>query len=417
LERYFKMKICLINFAYPPYEIGGSTIYTKILAESLKRRGHEVIIITTGKSFFKDSQGIKIYRIYPFGVWIPFLRRNKISLMGRLRTFVLNFWNPDSYFKIKKILEKEKPDVVHIHEIPYLSLSVYSAVKRAHIPIIVTIHSINLIFPMNNLPELDEIAGIRYPLMNSFVYKMISKAYSKINKMIAKPEVVIFPTKAIKDIYEKEGFFKNSKKEVIYNFLEDKKNKKSDEKKKTFDIIFTGGYQLHKGGQTIIRAVKEIKDNNIRIHFFGEGRKKIKDYFKKIAENDKRIIFYGNIKNEKLEEFRKEMDVGIVPSIYFENCSMSILENFRSEIPVVATNIGGNPELIKEGYNGYLFNVGDKRQLKEILNKLMKNKKILKKMGKNAYRDFVKKFNEKKIIEKIEKIYKKLSLHNKKEGK
>ncbi|OQX21231.1 MAG: hypothetical protein BWK75_03645, partial [Candidatus Altiarchaeales archaeon A3] len=69
------MKICIINFLDLKY-LGGNTVACKILAESLKKRGHDVFVITTGPKtsmpFSEEIQyGIKVYRFYPFGTWIP----------------------------------------------------------------------------------------------------------------------------------------------------------------------------------------------------------------------------------------------------------------------------------------------------------------------------------------------------------
>ena len=408
------MKICIINFFYYPYEAGGAAVAVRILVEALKKRGHEVFVITTGpktpKSFSEEIQyGIKVYRFYPFGTWISNYT-GRVSNMGRIFTFLLNFWNPHTYLTLKKILEKEKPDIVHVHEVPYLSLSVYSAAKSLKLPIVSTIHSVILLYPHNNLPYLDKIADIKYPFLNDNykVYEMISALYRNINKIIinsATPDVTIFLTSAIKEIYLKYNFFKSSKNIVFPNILEIDKTepKKENTNKKTFDIIYAGGLTKKKGGHTLIKAFGKIHDEYARLHIFGSGE--YKAYFKKLAEGDKRVIFYGTLPNDEIQKFYEIADVAVVPSECFENFSVAIIESFRAGVPVIGSNVGGNPELIKDGYNGFLFEPGNVEELRNILEKAINNKEKLRKMGENAF-EWVRKLDTKKRIPELEEIYK-----------
>ncbi|PKP58676.1 hypothetical protein CVT91_08135 [Candidatus Atribacteria bacterium HGW-Atribacteria-1] len=313
---------------------------------------------------------------------------------------------------VKKILKKEKPDIVHINAtIPYLSLSVYSAVRSLNLPMVSTIHSIVYLFPFTNLPYLDKIAGIKYPFLkdNYKIYEKISNVYRGINRIIiGSPDLVTFPTTAIINEYEKYKFFKHSTKIVFPNFIEiNGKNLKNEKtsNKETFDIMYCGGFQRHKGWQTLIKAFKKIKNPDIRLHIFGGGEKDVEEYFKMLTAGDKRIIFYGRLPNNELQKFYEIADVTVVPSECFENFSIAIIESFRAGVPVIGSNAGGNPELIKEDYNGFLFEPGNVEQLKNILEKAINNKEKLKEMGENAF-EWVKKLDTKKITPKLEEIYK-----------
>jgi len=408
-----KMKICIINFVHSKYA-GGAAVSVRILAESLKKRGHEVFIITTGsykalKSLNPSLQiedGIKVYRFYPVNLTIPFYTGRKTSLFEKICTFLLNFWNPHTYFATKKILKKEMPDVININEVLYLSLSVYSAARSLNVPIVSTIRSVILLFPLNNLPYLDKIAGVHYPFGSYRLYEIISNMHAKINKIIiGNPDYVTFVSKAVKDIYSDHGFFKHSKKVVIKNIFEIDESESKQEKteKKTFDILYAGGLNRIKGGHTLIKSFRRIKNSSIRLHIFGGGMDE--KYFKDLAKGDKRIIFYGQVHNEEFQKFYKMADVSVMPSEYFETFGRIIIESFRVGVPVIGSNIGGIPEIIQEGHTGFLFGPGSVEELKNILEDVINNKEKLKEMGKNCINS-AKKYSVENNIYKFEEVYK-----------
>ncbi len=406
------MKICIISAFYYPYDTiaGGAFVYTKTLADALKKEGHDVFIITTGrydglkslKPHTRKADGIEVYYFYPLTPSIPYNKKKSLMIFN----VVLNFWNPHTYLEVKEILKKEKPDVVNIHEVPYLSLSVYSAVRLLGIPIVSTLHSILLLWPLNNIPHLDKIAGVRYPFISYKLYEKISEVYRKMNKIIiGDTEIVISPSAALLKKYEEYEFFKRPKKIVspyIIDIHKFKIEKEEKMKKETFDIIFTGRLIKIKGVHTLIKAFRKIEGKFIKLHIFGSGQDE--EYFKKLAKDDKRIIFYGSIPNDELQRFYKIADASVVPSEYFENFSVSIMESFRAGVPVIGSNIGGTPELIQNDYNGFLFEPGNVEQLKNILEKAINNKEKLNEMGENAF-EYVKELGSEKTISKLEEVY------------
>jgi len=80
-------------------------------------------------------------------------------------------------------------------------------------------------------------------------------------------------------------------------------------------------------------------------------------------------------------------------------------ESFRAGVPVIGSNVGGNPELMKDGYNGFLFEPGNVEELRNILEKAINNKEKLRKMGENAF-EWVRKLDTTKRIPELEEIYK-----------
>jgi len=140
-------------------------------------------------------------------------------------------------------------------------------------------------------------------------------------------------------------------------------------------IIFIGYLIARKDWLTLIEGVKIFSQiTACKCYLIGTGEdrllieKKIRD--EKIED---RIILIGNVAHHVLKYWYNAADVLCLPSKR-EGIPNVVLESFACGIPVVASNIAGNCEIVKEGKNGYLFNVGDKQSLVKSLQKVFEMK-------------------------------------------
>ena len=122
------------------------------------------------------------------------------------------------------------------------------------------------------------------------------------------------------------------------------------------NCAIVGSVTVRKGQDLLIEALNEYKkthNGRLRLHFFGDGaeRKKLEslvnDYG--LAED---VVFYGNV--DDIERRLSRMDVFLAPT-RMDTVPLSIIEAMRSGLPIFATNVGGVPELVSEGVNGYLY--------------------------------------------------------------
>ena len=96
-------------------------------------------------------------------------------------------------------------------------------------------------------------------------------------------------------------------------------------------------------------------------------------YIKKIGLNNQNIYFMGNFDNRQIGEIFSEVDILVVPSIWLENAPLTIQEAFCAKVPVIASRIGGIPELVTDSLNGLLFNPGDANDLAEKMKFVINN--------------------------------------------
>jgi len=394
------MKICFITRFYKPYIRGGAEIYVGRIAEKLVKRGHEVTVITPSptKTYTEKINDVKVYRISPLNIYNAYESFKKPFVL-KIIYHSLDLFNLHSYILIKKILKDEKPEIVHINNYKGLSTSPFRAVKDLNIPLIFTAHDYSTICIKSNL------LNRRGQICEN--QNLPCKIYNKIQKMIIdnKPDIVIAPSKFVLEKLESKGLFKDSKKIVLPNPIELKheNNKKTYD---TIDILFVGSLSKHKGPHILIKAFQRVKRENLRLHIAGKGP--YSEEMRKLAKDDKRIIFHGFLHGKKLMDMYRMANVTVVPSIWYDNSPMVVYESFICSTPVVGSRIGGIPELVRDGYNGFLFEPGNVDELANILNEISENPKILKKLEKGA-RKSSEKYDIKEHINKLEEIYRSLT--------
>lgn len=389
------MKIAYITNLYPPSIIGGAEIVVEKIAKKMANK-HNIIVITNNSKNDIIENKIKLYKIKT-NIY-PVKDQQDKPLILKPPWHFIDLFNIKSYSKIKNILEKEKPDVVHIHNYKGLSSLAFKAAKDLNIPIVFTAHDYSSIcIRANLLNEKGEIC--ENP-------RILCKIYNKIQKSLIqdKPDIVTAPSNFVLQKLESRRLFNNVKRIVLPNPVETRKRIEKDYD--NIDILFVGSLSKHKGPQILIKAFKKLKEDNLRLHILGKGPDE--DRLKELAKDDERIIFHGFLTGKELMDMYRMANVTVVPSIGHEVFGMVILESFMHSTPVVASRIGGIPELVKHGYNGFLFEPGDDNELAKVLNKFSGDPEILGKLEMGAYKSS-KKYDIKKHIDKLEEIYRSLT--------
>ncbi|MFH1661825.1 MAG: glycosyltransferase [Candidatus Falkowbacteria bacterium] len=372
------MKICLINNLYKPYNRGGAERVVEIISDELQKQEHEVFIIST-KPFLKKSNLIaKNYYINSL-----YYNLNKISKFLRLFFHIYNIFNVKNYFKIKSILKKEKPDIVMTHNLVGVGFLIPKLIKSLKIKHIHTLHDIQLLHPSGLM-----IYG-KEKIINSF----FAKIYQAICRNIFKsPDVVISPSSWLMKMHYNKGFFKDSKKVILSNpvIFKNNKNREIKNYNKKFNFLYVGQLEKHKGILFLINVFKKI--NNSELIVIGDGNCPV-------SKNNKNIKFLGKLKNSEVNKLMREADALIMPSLCYENSPTVIYEAFANGLPVISSNIGGAPELLKDGA-GILFKAGDGNDLIEKINYATEHKKELGEMSKNG-REKIKEFRFESYIKKL----------------
>jgi len=392
-----KMKICIISDFFWPIALGGAETYlVRFVNELLKK--NEVIIITINPLSYnllsyENKNRLKIYRI-KVNSFFSLESFSSQSVFNRFLWQLLNIYNFKTKYKIKKILLKENPDIVHTHNFKGLSISFFPIIKKLGFPHIHTVHDYNLISPWSNLIRNSKI-------INDFNF--IDGLYIHFMHFLSSNiDLTIFPSFFAKEYHKNQGFFKKTIKVVIPNGLRLNHRMNTSYNIDTIDYLFIGTLSEFKGINFLINVFKHNTNKNNRLHIVGLGP----DYQKvvKITKNDERISVYGRVSDEKLLKIFCNSNVLVVPSLWYEVLPMVIQEAFSYGLPVIASGFGGMLDLVINDYNGFLFAKGNFTELNAIFKRIDSDPSILIRLGKNA-KQFVTKYSIKSHVKHILDLY------------
>jgi glycosyltransferase involved in cell wall biosynthesis len=177
-------------------------------------------------------------------------------------------------------------------------------------------------------------------------------------------------------------------------------------------VLFTGRLTEHKGVDYLIKSARQIK---AEILILGDGpeRKYLESLIEKYKLSNVHMLGYFSQRVDKINDFYFRADVYVAPSVWDEPLGLVILEAMAQKTPVVVTRKGGVSTIVKDGYNGYLVRARSQKEIVEKVNLLLEDDNLRKKMGENAYKTVIERFNWNKIAGKFYNLYK-LSINGKK---
>ncbi|MEM2459536.1 MAG: glycosyltransferase family 4 protein, partial [Candidatus Bathyarchaeia archaeon] len=174
-------------------------------------------------------------------------------------------------------------------------------------------------------------------------------------------------------------------------------------------ILYVGRLYSRKGLPTLISSIPYVvrKIRNVRFLISGKGlrdeEQRLKGYVKKFKV-ESNVCFLGYYPDEMLPRLYQAADIFVFPSIY-ENMPFAVLEALASGLPVITTKVGGIPEIIDDGENGFLIEPFNARKLAERLLYLVENPTVAYEMGAAGRKTVEERFNWNKIIKQITAVY------------
>lgn len=361
------MKILLANKFY--YPRGGDCVYTLGLEQLLKREGHEVAIFAM--EFPKNLPT-------PWSKYFP----SEVSFSPRqpakfLKAIIRPFFSFEVCRKLNKLLDDFKPDVVHLNNI-HTQLSPLIA-KIAHdrgIKVIWTLHDYKFLCPRydclrDGVPcELcfsgDKANVVKYrcvkgSLLASMLGWLEAKLWS-LGRIQLYVDGYVCPSRFIKEKMIAGGF-PDSKLHVVNNFIDS--GKISGERTSKLDhYCYVGRLSEEKGVGKLLDVASQLPYSLI---IAGTGP--LESELKRAYKDFPHIKFLGHQAWDQIKTVVGSSRFMVVPSEWYENSPLSIIEALCLDTPVVGADIGGIPELVVEGKTGHLFTPGNREELKGAIEK------------------------------------------------
>lgn len=351
------MKILLSNKFY--YRRGGDCIYMLNLEQLLKSHGHDVAV------FSMD---------YPENIetpWKQYFPQN----MSKLMAFTRPFGSAEVKAKFNKLLDDFKPEIVHLNNIhTHLSPIIAELAHNRGIKVVWTLHDYKLLCPRydclrngNDICELcfneDKSSCKTYKCMKGSTLASLigyKEATTWNRRRLEKcTDVFICPSKFMAQKMAQGGF--NKKKLVsLCNFINIDKCQKDTYEKENY-YCYVGRLSHEKGVKTLIKAAQKLP---YKLVIIGGGP--LSDELKNETTNAN-IEFVGYKQWDEIKEIVSKARFSVIPSEWYENNPLSVIEAQCLGTPVLGARIGGIPELIENDVTGMTF---ESRNVNDLTGKL-----------------------------------------------
>jgi glycosyltransferase involved in cell wall biosynthesis len=308
-------------------------------------------------------------------------------------------FNISHYFSILKEIRKFKPDIMHVHSIyRNVSPSVLLAAKRMKVPIVMTLHDFQIVCPKTslvdeNLQNCGTGFDCRCFYSNCYPRKPFNRVYQGVkaiklalHRLIIRKAVHHFlsPSVCLMDWTRKNLGASNIT--LLPNFIASEQGMSSKLPQENA-LLFVGALTEQKGVDVLIKAMAQvllvIPDARLRIVGDGPEQEKLKELATILGVSEL-ITFTGKLQHAQVI---KEMDDAlsvVIPSKYVENCSIVGIEAMSKGKVIIASRIGGLPDLVDDHETGFLVLPGDIEDLSSKMIYAIQYHSLLPDMGASA---------------------------------
>lgn len=369
------MKLKIGITCYPT--VGGSGIIATELGKLLAEKGHEVHFISSGIPF-------RLEKVYS-NIFYHEVEVNQYSVF-QYPPYDLSLAN-----KMAEVVRREKLDIMHVHYAMPFAICAYLAREMVggDLKIVTTLHGTDITV-LGYDPALSEM--IRFGIEKSDAVTAVSV------DLIHQTEQLLHTTKPITPVYnfiDSRVYFKKDcsclRKE--YNIAEDEKV-----------IIHVSNFRSVKRVPDVIRSFAKItKQVNAKLLLLGDGPEYsiVCRLVKELDLCDK-VLFLGNQRH--VADFLSISDLMMLLSEK-ESFGLVLLEAMACKVPVIGTNAGGIPEVIKDGETGFICEVGNTDQIAEKAIQILSDEELHQRMAQRSLERANTYFSQQNIIAKYEDIY------------
>ena len=421
------LRVLYVVHGFPPDTWAGTEVYTLELALEIQRRGHDVAVMSrvpaaTGteppRADFsverQDFRGLPVWRM-TYGLGQQQLR-DSYQLPGAESAF-------------RDVLDQVKPDVVHFQHLIHLSAGLPLICRELGVPTVMTVNDywalcarVQLIRPDGVRCEENQGLGCllcvkertydRIPIARRILPALrpmarplrIFRGFRPLNRLAeragelcdigdrhefvsgayASCDLLLAPSRFMRSKLLESGKF-NPEQVVYSDYGMRTGHEKEFVRRPSSDgrirFGFVGSLLWYKGIDVLLRAMRELDPNRAVLNIFGDFTPNRDSYHAQLADiaadSGQSVAFHGRFDNRDLPRVYREIDVLVVPSIWFENSPVTIHEAFQFRTPVVTSDIGGMAELISDGRDGLHFAVGSAEDLAAKLRRFISEPQLL----------------------------------------
>lgn len=379
------MNILFVDYEYPPLG-GGGGIVTQTVATALAEKGHRVFVVTmAGPNLphFELKGNLWIIRVKSF--------RRSISYCPAWVLYLFPFM---SFWCLYKICRQEKIDLINAHFVVPSALSASLVSLLTRVPLITSAFGADLYDPTRYKRQrflLDMVCKFIFKLSSAITCPstdMVERA----KRLTSKP-IVLVPHSVDTVRFSRSDSARMRK----------KLNLESTERR---IIISLARLVPRKSFETALNAIKDVSHDIPSICYVIAGAGPDKERLVRIADDlgiAGNVVFAGRIDDEDLPAYYSMGEVFVLPSLH-EAFGIVVLEAMACGTPVIASKFGGMLDIITEGVNGFLCDIGDAHCIAERLQQVLQNPDLYRRIA-DAAQDSMSRFSRDVVVEQYEKLY------------
>lgn len=359
------MNLLFLNSFYSPHVASGAEIVLQRTVEGLQQRGEDVSVLTTGPQpglHRSEVRGVKVYRAGLLNTYWHFSQQRP-SALARLGWHLRDRYNAGMRQYVREVIKEQKVDLVVCHDLSGWSAAVWDEISAAGIPIVQVLHDLYLLCPGSNMFKKGTHCKTPCTLCKHFRQGHAERS--------AQVDAVVGVSQFLLDTLTRAAYFRNASHHVIHSSSPDVEGSNQRFFKDTWThpeplrFGYIGALSEQKGLRWLIEQFKTLPFA-ATLTIAGRGLDEYEKELRGLADAPNiELVGY-----QSPESFYQRIDVAVVPSLWNEPFGMVAVEACVHSIPVIASNRGGLPEIIRDGDNGLLCDPVDVSSLGRAMQRL-----------------------------------------------
>lgn len=351
------MKICIVAQTFAPQEEGGAEIVARMSAVELSRH-HDVFVLSLGlegddlvpPGETVGADGIRVVRVKWNNSYLPGPRKPAVGRVAKLAWHLRSAWGATSASELRKILAREKVDLVYAHNTARMQPALFEATQALDIPLCLHLHDYALLCPKASM--FKATGNCEQPCMECRILT------SRLKASDGQGVTAIAVSEALKRRFLESDVLVKADWHILPNtYVREEDLPKSFAKRSgpeagPFTFGYVGALSEEKGIEQLIKAFLDVSQrHDIRLQIAGRGRKDYEDHLKAMSLGAP-IDFLGFVKADSVYG---QVDAVVVPSVWNEPQGMILIEAAVYGVPVIAAARGGIPEIVVDERTGWCY--------------------------------------------------------------